>query len=44
MKEDITLLSSAKSGFESTIEKFPKCSDALILYAQVCTLNHYFQR
>ncbi|XP_005103346.1 mitochondrial import receptor subunit TOM70 [Aplysia californica] len=32
--EDLSLLTKAKTGFEETIQKFPQCSDALILYAQ----------
>lgn len=34
MTENMSLLNESKAGFEKAIAKFPKCSDALILYAQ----------
>jgi len=43
VKEDLKLLTQAKEGFETTIERFPDCSDALILYAQALSDQGKFE-
>lgn len=42
-EENLTLLAQAKEGFEKTLAKFPKCSDALILYAQALSDQGKFE-
>ncbi|XP_059144212.1 mitochondrial import receptor subunit TOM70-like [Physella acuta] len=43
VSENLTFLSDAKVGFEKTIEKFPECSDALILFAQALSDQGKFE-
>ncbi|KAH9504475.1 Mitochondrial import receptor subunit TOM70 [Bulinus truncatus] len=43
VSDNLSCLSDAKSGFEKTIEKFPECSDALILYAQALSDQGKFE-
>ncbi|KAK6964452.1 mitochondrial import receptor subunit TOM70 [Biomphalaria glabrata] len=43
VSENLSCLSDAKTGFEKTIEKFPDCSDALILYAQALSDQGKFE-